>query len=619
MNGPGTSLWHPRLGAIYSAEGTTFRVWAPGHETVELILESPGRMPLTRPLHKGADGYLEATYRDIHPGDLYRYTVDGNGPFPDPASRFQPDGVHERSQVIDPNRFLWSDGTWSGVPREKLSIYEVHTGLYSPEGTFDGLRKRLPFIKELGVTAIELMPVADFPGRRNWGYDGVSLFAPARCYGTPDDLRRLVDESHRIGLAVLLDVVYNHFGPDGNYTGCYSPYYVSKKHRNPWGDALNFDGPGSTQVRRFFIENALHWIHEYHVDGFRLDATHAIEDDSPRHFLEELTETIHRAIPGRPLHVMAEDNRNLVHMISPSSAGGWGMDAEWTDDFHHQILRRISSRRAPYLLDYTGSTHDIAATLGQGWFYRGQTSPHMGKPHGTDPASISPDRIVIDLQNHDHVANYSFGVRIHRQTDGPTLRAMTVLLLCAPEIPLLFMGQEWGASTPFHYFTDHGKELGDRVTEGRRHEFRRYSDPPTTEPFHDPQDPDTFRICRLRDDEISREPHASLLRLHQALLRLRNREPAFRETGRTDVQITAPQDGFITLIRSSTESPPFFSLICLTPGGGTLTQPFSIESDRWKSVLSTEDTPYCQDPRPPHIDLSRNTVRFDRPGAIILA
>ena len=358
--------WTPSLGAWRTPDGIRFRVWAPESRQVDVVLARPDEEH-SYSLDRDRDGAFSGVVSAAAPGDRYRYRLDGGPPLPDPASRWQPDGVHGPSQVVDPNAFAWTDVGWTGRELADIVFYELHVGTFSPEGTFAGVAARLGAIAELGVSAIELMPVADFPGSRNWGYDGVALFAPARCYGTPDDLRHLVDAAHRLGLAVFLDVVYNHFGPDGAYAMAFSPHYVTDRHHTPWGAAINFDGDHSDMVRAFFIENACHWVHEYHIDGLRLDATHAIADDSPRHFLAELTARVHDSVRGRRVLLVAEDARNLNWIARPEADGGWGFDAVWADDFHHHapaspgrrqrgLLSRLQRQRR-------GSGGDAAARL----------------------------------------------------------------------------------------------------------------------------------------------------------------------------------------------------------------------------------------------------------------
>ena len=409
-------VWTPSMGAWVGPEGATCRVWAPASSRVDVIVErSDG--PSIYALDRSPDGTFSAVMRDVRAGDRYRYRLDNDRLLPDPASRFQPEGVHGPSQVVDPRLFRWNDGRWAGLDLDGLVFYELHVGTFSPEGTFAGVTARLPALAALGITAVELMPVADFPGSRNWGYDGVALFAPARCYGTPDDLRRLVDTAHGLGLAVFLDVVYNHLGPDGAYLSAFSPYYFTEQHHTPWGARLNFDGDRSRMVREFFIENARHWVHEYHIDGLRLDATHAITDDSPRHFLAELASRVRESATGRRVLVVAEDHRNLNWMLKPERDGGWGVDAAWADDFHHQCRRLLAGDSEGYYRDCSGRTDDVATTIRQGWFYTGQLSTNLGEPRGTDPTGIPANRFVICLQNHDQIGNRALGERLHGQID----------------------------------------------------------------------------------------------------------------------------------------------------------------------------------------------------------
>jgi maltooligosyltrehalose trehalohydrolase len=586
-------------------------------KSLELVIEGGDSLPVPR----GEDGYGELTLPGAGVGTRYRYRVEGNGPFPDPASRYQPEGVHGASEVIDPRTFAWTDQDWNNLPYESLVFYELHVGTFSPEGTFAGVEARLPLLKELGVNAIELMPVGDFPGRWNWGYDGVSLFAPARCYGRPDDLRRLVDTAHRLGLAVILDVVYNHFGPDGNYTGLYSPYYLSKKHHTPWGDAINLDGPHSENVRGFFIENALHWVHEYHIDGLRLDATHALMDDGPRHFLAELTARV-KASVAKPVHVVAEDHRNLAHMMKPEAGGGWGLDGVWADDLHHQMRRMLAGDHEGYYADYRGTVGDLAKTVEQGWYYCGQPSGHLNEVRGTDPAGLSPRAFVVCLQNHDQIGNRAFGERLNHEIDPAAWRAASTLLLTLPQTPLVFMGQEWATSSPFRFFTDYEGELGRLVTEGRRREFRHFSafsDPKKRQSIPDPQSPATFEASRLPWDEREREPHAGCWRLYQELLRLRQTEPALRQAKPGSYRVWGVGASATVLYRRF-PSDNALLVVCKWRGGGKVRVGDLPATADPQLVLSTEDERFCDDPKPITMKFERyaDGIRFQRPGAVIL-
>jgi maltooligosyltrehalose trehalohydrolase len=537
--------------------------------------------------------------------------------FPDPASRFQPKGVHGPSQVVDPSRFEWTDQDWRRPRREDLVIYELHVGTFSHEGTFRGVADRLPYLAQLGVNAIELMPVGDFPGNRNWGYDGVAIFAPARCYGTPDDLRSLVNAAHQHGIAVFLDVVYNHLGPDGAYANAFSPYYFTDRHKSPWGSGVNMDGEHSAEVRNFFIANALHWIREYHIDGLRLDATHAIHDDSERHFLEELATTV-RKCAHRPALIVAEDHRNLARMVVPVAESGFGLDGVWADDLHHQIRVHVARDREGYYADYAGTTEDIAATIRQGWFFTGQRSSHMGGPRGTDPSRIDPRQFVVCIQNHDQVGNRANGERLNHEIDAATFRAISTLLLAVPQTPLLFQGQEWSASSPFLFFTDHHHELGQQVTHGRREEFASFSaftDPARRDQIPDPQSADTFERSRLRWNEIEEPDHAAMLRLYQRLIGLRASAAPLRETSRDTYDARALDKGVLLISRTSGREQ--ISVIARLSGSGVVQIPSIAHAH---SLLTTEDADVALDPQPIAIesDGQRTALHFRRPGAVIL-
>ena len=616
------------LGALYDGAATSFRVWAPDARAVELVLSGPGRTDI-RPLAYGDDGYWIGRFADIAAGARYTFRLDGDDGriLPDPASRFQPEGVHGPSEVTDAAEFRWTDGGWTAPPLERFVIYELHVGTFSPEGTYRGTARLLPRLVELGVTAIELMPVGDFPGDRNWGYDGVSIFAPARCYGTPDDLRALVDAAHRLGLAVLLDVVYNHFGPDGAYASAFSPYYFTDAHVTPWGRGMNLDGPHSGPVRRFFIENAVHWIAEYHVDGLRLDATHALQDDGPRHFLAELTSIV-RAIATRPVVLIAEDHRNLAPMMRPVASGGLGLDAVWADDFHHQVRVHTAGDREGYYRDFSGSMGDLAATVRQGWFYTGQYSAHMEKPRGTDPSGLQPQQFIICTQNHDQVGNRADGVRLHHEIDPAVYRAVTALLLLAPEIPLLFMGQEWATSSPFLFFTDHNEDLGRKVTDGRREEFKSFAafaDPSRRAAIPDPQRRATFERSRLNWDEVSQADNAGIRRLHQRLLALRLATPAMLERTRDAFQVRALDDHTIALAYGRVgpeRHEPLLVVARLSGGAGSI----RVRAEgSGRLVLTTEDPDIVENGARPAIERSRAEdghwtlgVDFRRAGAAVL-
>ena len=616
--------WRPALGAWIERKGARFRVWAPTSSKVEVVLQHPKERVLAlKPFHDGTWGGL---FEGVRAGSRYYYRID-DGQFPDPATRFQPDGPHGPSEIVDPFSFTWTDRDWPGVAHKDLVLYELHVGTFSPEGTFDGVLRRLPYLKELGVTAIELMPVAGFPGERNWGYDGVNLFAPARVYGEPDDLRRLVDAAHRMGLGVFMDVVYNHLGPEGNYLPRFSPYYFSTEHKNPWGQALNFDGPYSSLVRQFFIENAMHWIHEYHMDGLRLDATHAIVDNSQVQFVAQLVTRIRESVHGRRTYVIAEDHRNLNYMVCPEGEGGWGLDGVWADDFHHEVRVALAGDNEGYFRDFEGSMPKLADTLNRGWLYSGEFSNYLNELRGTDPTGIPPRRFVFCLQNHDQIGNRAFGDRLHHQIDHAAFRAASVLMLCAPATPLIFMGQEWAASTPFLYFTDHPEELGRLVTEGRRKEFRHFrafSDERARQRIPDPQDRHTFADSMLKWEEATEDPHFSMFRLYQALLAVRRTEPAIQYAEIGTFQAFALTETTLLLRQDADLGPSLLAIIQMEGSAEVNLDGHpaleGLVASRCQTILTTEDPPFATEPKPPAVELTGIPPRisFQRPSAVLL-
>ncbi|HEX2092587.1 MAG TPA: malto-oligosyltrehalose trehalohydrolase, partial [Longimicrobiaceae bacterium] len=583
------------LGARVDERGVEFRVWAPGHRQVDVVVYGPNEESL-HPLAPEGEGFFAGRVEGLRARARYRLRLDEGDTFPDPCSRSQPEGVHGPSEVVDPAAFPWTDGGWRGIPLEEMVIYELHVGTATPEGTFDALIGRLDYFVELGVTALELMPVAEFPGERNWGYDGVCLFAPDSSYGGPEGLRRLVDAAHGRGVAVIQDVVYNHFGPEGNYLPVFSSGRIfTERHHTPWGAAVNYDSEGSAAVREMVVQNALHWAHEYHLDGLRLDATHAIIDDSPTHILTELAERVRASLgPERHFVLMAEDERNDRRVVLPIEEGGIGLDAVWADDFHHQLRSRVAGDDEGYYADYTGTVEDLAATLGRGWFYQGQHSEHRGEARGTPAKGIPPQRFVHCIQNHDQVGNRALGDRLHHEVDPALYRAASALLLLSPYTPLLWMGQEWAASTPFLYFTDHPEELGKRVTEGRRNEFRGFSafqDPSMRERIPDPQSPDTFRRSKLRWEEQERMPHAGILALYRELLRLRRTRPALRPGG--SFRVAALGGEGIALRREGPEGGALLLLVSFSEGlraeTGAREETRAPEGSRWELLLATEE------------------------------
>ena len=612
------------FGARSARDGVEFRVWAPGHERVEVEVTAGNRgqgtrdrgqgtgdreegagkrrevpdRPVVFPLASERDGFFVGWIEGIGAGARYKYRLDGGECFPDPGSRSQPEGVHGASEVVDPSAFRWTDGGWTGIAPEELIIYELHVGTFTPQGTFDALVEKLPELKALGITALELMPISEFPGERNWGYDGVYLYAPSHAYGGPAGLRRLVDAAHREGLAVLLDVVYNHFGPEGNYLPLFtSDRIFTERHHTPWGAAVNYDGEDSRPVRDFVIGNVLYWLGEYHIDGLRLDATHAIIDDSPVHLLRELSVRVQESLSAeRRVVLIAEDDRNERRLVLPVEGGGVGLDAVWADDFHHQLRRLVAGDSEGYYANYSGTVEDLATTLRKGWFYEGQLSPGHGGRRGTSAEGLGPLRFVHCIQNHDQVGNRAFGERLNHEVDSPVYRAASALLLFSPYIPLLWMGQEWAASSPFQYFTDHPPELGKLVTQGRRKEFSHFSafaDPETRARIPDPQSAETFQRSKLNWDERDVPPHAGVLRLYRELLAMRQSEPALRERSRASYRVAALGESGIALRRSVADGGV---LLLVASFAGPLHVELNAREEtrapgegRWELLLATEE------------------------------
>ncbi|MBE0626508.1 MAG: malto-oligosyltrehalose trehalohydrolase [Burkholderiales bacterium] len=516
------------FGAQVSGEGgTRFRLWAPGAKRLTLEI---GAAPAQSGTAMTAleQGWFEAVLPDAPAGTRYAYRL-GDTSFPDPASRCNPDDVHGASMVVDAHAFDWKDGAWSGRAWEEAVIYELHIGTFTPEGTFAAAIGKLDYLAGLGVTALEIMPVADFPGRRNWGYDGVLPFAPDAAYGRPEDLKRLVEQAHLRGLMVFLDVVYNHFGPEGNYLNAYAPQFFNAGHHTPWGAAINFDAEGSRNVRDFFVHNALYWIEEYRFDGLRLDAVHAIADDTEPDIVSEIARAL-RAGPGRgrQVHLILENDRNQARYLERDQAGrALQASAQWNDDIHHALHILSTGERDGYYEDYAGRPlWYLGRTLAEGYAYQGEPSAHRGGAARGEPSAHLPATAFISfLQTHDQVGNRALGERLCAIAQPQALRAATVCLLLAPSPPLLFMGEEFAASTPFQFFCDFGPELAAAVTRGRRQEFARFarfSDPAAQAAIPDPNDPATFAASKLRWDEIGRAPHGESLALHRELLALRH-------------------------------------------------------------------------------------------------
>ena len=515
------------IGAEPRGDSTEFRVWAPRSRTVDVI-DAHDRPTALKP---EGDGYFSAT-APIGVGGRYRYRLDAATVYPDPASRRQPEGPHGPSEVVDPDAFRWSDGSWPGLSRTGQVIYEMHVGAFTREGTWEAASRELPELARLGVTVVEMMPVAEFPGRFGWGYDGVALFAPTRLYGAPDDLRRFVDRAHAAGVGVILDVVYNHLGPDGNFLGAFAPEYFTDRYPNEWGDAINYDGPDAGPVREFFTANAVYWIDEFHMDGLRFDATQQIFDASPRHVLAEMAHRARAAAGRRGVLLVAENEPQHARLVRPPERGGYGLDALWNDDFHHTARVALTGRTEAYYTDYGGRPQELVSAARRGFLYQGQHYAWQRKRRGAPAWDLTPEAFVAYLQNHDQVANSARGQRMHALSSPGRWRAMTALLLLGPATPMLFQGQEFAASSPFVYFADHRPELAALVRKGRGEflgQFPSIAAPDVSACVPDPGEPATFEGCKL--DLAERVRHGETYALHRDLLTLRRDDPVFRAQG----------------------------------------------------------------------------------------
>jgi maltooligosyltrehalose trehalohydrolase len=515
------------------------RVWAPAVRDIQLVSLHGGRES-RHALRREPDGY-HAGQVPILAGDRYWVALSGRTQRPDPWSRYQPEGPHGPSLLVDPSAFRWTDQNWRGLKPRGHVLYELHVGTFTREGTWRAAVDQLPRLADLGITAIEMMPVAEFPGRFGWGYDGVALYAPAHIYGTPDDLRTFVDRAHALGIGVLLDVVYNHLGPDGNYLAEFSPDYFTDKYKNDWGQPINFEGPPA--AREFFVANAAYWIDEFHFDGLRLDATQDIHDSSRQHVLAEITERARAAAPGRRILLVAENEPQDARLLRGHADGGYGFDAVWNDDFHHSAVVALTGRREAYYHDYKGSAQEFISGAKYGYLYQGQHYSWQTKRRGTPAAGLPPHAFVTYLENHDQVANTAFGRRLHQVSGPGRFRAITALWLLGPGTPLLFQGQEFGSSKPFLYFADHKAALNGPVAAGRREflaQFMSIQDPEVNNRLASPSDEETFRRSQL--DPAESQSHGDMLALHADLIALRRHDAVLTlEEARIDGAVLAAE------------------------------------------------------------------------------
>ena len=578
--------------------GVDFRVWAPKRKNVRIILEDGPGSPGAVQLEAEADGYHQGFSPEAGAGTLYRFELDHDPVrYPDPVSRFQPEGPHGPSQVVDPGAFRWSDDAWHGVGREGHVIYEMHLGTFSRAGSWRGAQQELAELAALGITLIEVMPVHDFPGRFGWGYDSVGLFAPVAIYGEPDDMRTFVNQAHRLGLGVILDVVYNHLGPDGNYLRSFSPWYFHEKRKNDWGESLNFDNEHAGPVREFFTANARYWIEEYHLDGLRLDATQEIHDESPRHILADIGQAVRAGAGKRGVYVVAENEKQLAILARPRKEGGYGLDALWNDDFHHAARVALTGRNEAYYSGYLGRPQEFVSAAKYGYLYQGEWYTWQDQPRGTASFDLPPAAFVHFLQNHDQVANSARGERPNVNSHPGDYRAMTILMMLLPSTPMLFQGQEFGATTRFQFFCDHKAEIAKLSREGRAEflsQFPSVALPETQALLEDPSDQQTFEASKL--DFSERERNAAIYRMHKDLIALRRSDEVFAHPQSKGVDGAVLSDhAFVLRYFSETHGDRLLLVnlgmdLRMDPSPEPLLAP--IARRPWRVIFSSEDPQY---------------------------
>jgi maltooligosyltrehalose trehalohydrolase len=571
-----------RPGVTFLEDGQVlFRVWAPRCKQLSVVcLGTQGR---TETLHPAGNGYFEAIVAGVSSGTRYKFLLDGSRQLPDPASLFQPDGVHGPSEVFHPAEYQWHDAGWQGVALEAYVLYELHVGTFTREGTFAAVIPRLDELKDLGVTAVEIMPVAQFPGNRNWGYDGIAPYATQNSYGGPRELQKLVDECHARGLAVVLDVVYNHLGPEGNYLAQFAPYFTTC-YRTPWGEAINFDGPGSDQVVRYFVSNAVYWLREMHFDALRLDAIHGIFDRNARPFLQILSEEVEylRAEIGRQVFLIAESDLNDRRVLRPRTVDGLGMDAQWSDDFHHSVHVRLTGENSGYYADYA-DRECLPKSINEGFVYTGQYSGARNRRYGSPSADLPGKQFVICTQNHDQVGNRMLGERLSQLVSLDALKIAAGLLLLSPAVPLLFMGEEYGETAPFQYFVSHSdRDLIEAVRKGRQNEFAAFSWKGATP---DPQSEATFAACILNWDLRGKSPHGELLAFYRELLKLRRTLPALQYLDKTPGTARILEGTDVLALRRNHSAQPLVAVFNLSHQVAEF--PFPEKSGAWTNVLAS--------------------------------
>lgn len=574
-----------KIGADYHGSGDCeFTVWAPSLQEVAVQIVAPKQHLL--PMHKDASGYWKAIASDIEPGTLYFYKLEGTTDRPDPASKFQPQGVHGPSQVVDLSTVSWTDTDWAGISLEETIVYELHVGTFTPEGTFEAIIPQLDALRELGINAIEIMPIAQFPGERNWGYDGAYLYAVQNSYGGPEGFEKLVNACHQHGLAVILDVVYNHFGPEGNYISDFGPYFT-QTYKTPWGSAVNFDDACSYGVRNFFIENTLYWFRDYHVDALRLDAIHAIYDLGAKHFLQELGESVAALSEqrGRKLYLIAESDLNDVRVIRDREVGGHGMDAQWSDDFHHSLHTLLTGELAGYYQDF-GKCEQLAKAFKESFVYSWQYAANRQRYHGSDAKDFPGHKFVICAQNHDQIGNRMLGERLSQLVPFEALKLAAAAVLLSPNIPLLFMGEEYGEESPFLYFVNHtDPDLVEAVRKGRKEEFKHFH---LEGEFQDPQNLETLHKSQLKWEQRKLGKHKVLLELYQQLIQLRRSIPALKNLDKQNLEVSCLEADKLLFLHRWSDGSQIFCIMNFNANDISFTA--TLPSGNWQKILDSSDT-----------------------------
>ncbi len=597
-----------KLGSHLQENGDcTFYVWAPHVQNIELCLIDHEQRYW--PMMAEGNGYYYLRLPNIQPGNRYLYRLDGEGKYPDPSSRFQPESVHGASQVIDTS-FVWSDRAWKNPPLKDQVFYELHVGTFTQEGTFDAIIPYLDALKDLGITNLELMPIAQFPGGRNWGYDGVQLYAVQNTYGGPDGLKRLVNACHQHGIAVTLDVVYNHLGPEGNYLGKYGPYFTHR-YQSPWGESLNLDGPHSDEVRRFLIENAIYWLEDFHIDAFRLDATHALLDFSAIPFIRQLVGTVHQwaADNQKNIHLIAENDRSDVRLVRPPEFGGVGLDAQWLDDLHHCVHHLLTGEQEGYYADYY-DFQQLVKALDEGFVYSGEYSPVRRRRHGTSSRGVPGDRFVVSMQNHDQIGNRMLGERLTALTDFEGLKLAAGINILSKYVPMLFMGEEYAETAPFLYFISHSDaNLIEATRMGRKAEFASFTwkgEPP------DPMDEETFERCKLHHDLYNQDSHRTLHEFYKTLLHIRKTIPALNNPISEDTSVWGDNLRRVLFMqRKGGDSEVFMIFNMHTEQTATLIPPFP--TGEWSKLLASTDKQWRASTAAPEIEQKKGAPEWVLP------